>query len=102
MSIEEVAKSPFAIGALGAMVTALKSTPGASWMERGMNILSGALLSGFLTPPLTDYLKMSGEHYRNGAAFMLGLLGMSLVAAVFSAVKETKWSEIISGWLARR
>jgi hypothetical protein len=27
---------------------------------------------------------------------------MSIVAAVLSAVRETKWAEIVTGWLARK
>lgn len=102
MSIEDVVKSPFAVGAVGAAVAALKATPGASVWEKSINVFSGAVLSGFLTPPLTDYLRMTAESYRNGAAFMLGLLSMSLVAAVLGAMKDTKWSDILGSWLSRR
>lgn len=102
MSIEDVVKSPFAVGAVGAAVAALKATPGASVWEKSVNVISGAAMSGILTPPLTDYLRMDAESYRNGAAFMLGLLGMSLVAALLGAMKETKWGDVLSSWLSRR
>lgn len=99
---ESIAKSPFTIGALGALVTAAKFTPGASWWERAINVVAGSLAAGFATPALTEYLRMTSQAYMSGAAFCVGLLSMSLVAAIFQAVRDTKWAEILTGWLARR
>lgn len=99
---ERFARSPFTIGALGALVTAIKFTPGASWRERFFNVLAGSLAAGFITPALVEYLKMQTAGYVNGAAFVVGLLGMSVVAAVLQAARDIKLAEIISGWLTRR
>jgi len=38
---EKIVKSPFLIGALGALV-ALRGAPGESWLIRCINVLSGA------------------------------------------------------------
>lgn len=99
---EAIAKSPFTIGALGALVTAAKFTPGASWWERGINVVGGSLAAGFVTPALTEYLKMTSHAYIGGASFFVGLLGMSLVAAFFQMVRDVQWAQIVSGWIARR
>lgn len=98
---ERIASSPFVPGALGALVTALKFTPGASWPERAVNVVAGSLVAGYVAPPLLEYFKVTSPSATGGASFMLGLLSMSIVAAVLSAVRETKWAEIVTGWLAR-
>lgn len=99
---EHIAKSPFTIGAAGALVTAAKFTPGASWWERGVNVVAGSLAAGFITPALTEYLRMTSSAYIGGAAFFVGLLGMSLVAAFFQAVRDVPWAEIVASWISRR
>lgn len=99
---ERIASSPFVPGALGALVTALKFTPGATWPERVVNVVAGSLVAGYVAPPLLEYLRVASPSAMGGAAFMLGLLSMSIVAAVLSAVRETKWAEIVTSWLARK
>jgi hypothetical protein len=95
-------RSPFAIGALGALVTAVKFTPGASWPERAFNVAAGSLFAGFLTPAMIDWLGMRNASYMSGAAFLFGLLGMSLASAVLSGIKDTPVGQIITGWVSRK
>lgn len=99
---ERIARSPFSIGAVGALVTALKFTPGATWWERGVNVVAGSLIAGFTTPVLIEWLHMTSTGYANGAAFIVGLLGMSLAASVIDWVKSGKLGEILSSWGMRR
>jgi hypothetical protein len=99
---ESIAKSPFTIGALGALVTAVKFTPGSNWPERIFNIVAGAMAAGFLTPMLTEYLRMTSPAYMGGAAFVCGLLSMSLAAALLQALRDLRLADIVSGWLTRR
>lgn len=99
---EGFAKSPFTIGALGALVTAIKFTPGASWPERIFNVVAGSLAAGFITPALVDWLHMTSTSYANGGAFLIGLLGMSVAAALMQGVKDTPLGTILTGWLSRR
>jgi hypothetical protein len=99
---DHIAKSPFVIGGLGALVTAWRFTPGASWSERVGNVLAGALASGYGTPALVKWLAVTGDEYRGALAFVLGLLAMSLLAAATQAVKETPFGQILSGWLSRK
>jgi hypothetical protein len=99
---DRIARSDFATGALGAAVTALKFTPGATWLERAGNVLAGALASGYGTPALVRWLEISGDEYRGALAFVLGLLAMSLLAALQQAVKETPIGQIVANWLTRK
>lgn len=100
--VEKIAHNPFAVGALGALITAVKFTPGASWCERIFNVWAGSTAAGFVTPALVEWLHMTSPSYTSGAAFVLGLVGMSLAAASLQAVKETALAEIITGWISRR
>jgi hypothetical protein len=99
---EKIIHSPFFTGAIGALVTAVKFTPGASWLERAANIGFGALVSGFVTPALIEWLNVKSQAYLSCAAFMLGLLGMSLAAAALDGIKTTKFGEIVDSWLRRK
>lgn len=98
---EKIFHSPFFTGAIGALVTAVKFTPGATWLERAVNISIGAVVSGFVTPALIEWLNVKSEAYFSCAAFMLGLLGMSFAAALLDGIKTTEFGQIISSWLKR-
>lgn len=100
---DKIARSPFLIGALGALITALRFTPGASWPERIINVLSGAVIAGFVTPALVEWVHHNPpEGYINAAAFVVGLLGMSLIAAAIDWLRSGKLGEAISSWTVRR
>jgi len=94
--IGDVARSPFAIGAIGALITAVRFMPGAAWPERIFSIFAGSAAAGFVTPALVEWLHMTSAAYASGAAFVCGLLGMSLIAALLQAVKETQLAKIVS------
>lgn len=99
---ERIARSPFTIGAIGALITAVKFTPGASWGERGFNVLAGSAAAGFITPALVEWLNMKSPAYASGAAFLFGLVSMSLAAALLQAIKDTPFGQILTGWLTRK
>ena len=99
---ERIVRSPFLIGAVGALITAIKFTTGASWGECAFNVLAGAAVAGFVTPALVEWLQMSSPAYTSGAAFILGLVGMSLAAALVKAVKDAPLSQILTDWLSRK
>jgi hypothetical protein len=96
------ASRPFIVGAIGALITAVKFTPGASWPERLVNVCAGSAAAGFITPALTEWLHMTSAAQQNGAAFLFGLVGMSLAAAALQAIKDTAWGQIVASWLTRR
>jgi uncharacterized protein involved in response to NO len=85
---EKLTGNPFVVGALGAAVTALRFTPGAAWWERLLNVLAGAMMAGFLSPALVHWLGLGAPHYASGAAFLIGLLGMSLAASALEWVRD--------------
>lgn len=97
-----IGSSHFVTGALGALVSAIKFAPGATWRERAFNVVAGSMAAGYGTPALVEWLDMRSAGYVNGAAFFVGLLGMSVVAAVLGALREIKLAEIISTWASRR
>jgi hypothetical protein len=99
---ERIARSPFTIGAIGAAITAAKFTPGASWGEKAANVAAGAAAAGFVSPAVCEWLNMISEAYKGGAAFMFGLVGMSLAAALLQAIKDTPLGQIVTGWISRR
>ena len=99
---EHIARSPFTIGAIGALITAVKFTPGATWPERIVNVLAGSAAAGFITPALVEWLSMKSPAYASGAAFLFGLVGMSLAAALLQGIKDTPLGQIFTGWLSRR
>lgn len=98
---ERLARSPFAIGAIGALITAVKFTPGASWLERSFNVIAGAAAAGYISPALVEWIGMSSPSYLSGAAFLVGMVGMSLASAMLQAIKETPFGAILVSWLSR-
>src|SRR6478735_4613703 len=98
---DRVLSSPFTVGGFGAIV-ALKFAPGGSWWERVTNVASGALASGYMAPALVDWLQLKTPGLANASAFVIGLLGMSLIAALLEGIRNLKLAEILQGWLARR
>lgn len=99
---DHVARSPWTIGAIGAFIAAFKFLPGASWKEKVFNGMCGTLIAGFMSPALVEWLHMKSPSYTGGAAFVCGLLGMSLAAAALNAIRETQFGQILTGWLSRR
>lgn len=98
---DHIFNSPFFVGGIGSLV-ALKFAPGLTWPERFTNVVCGLLLAGYLTPALTAWLEFGSVGLESAAAFVVGLLGMSLAAAIFDGVRATKFGDIISSWLTRR
>lgn len=99
---EKIFHSPFITGAFGAVVTAVKFTPGATLFEKIVNVGLGAMASGFVTPAIIEWLNVKSEAYFSCAAFLFGMLGMSFAAAVLDGIKATKLGEIIESWIKRR
>lgn len=102
MDPEKIVTSPFAVGGAGALIYAMKFTPGSTWSERAVNVVAGSLAAGFMTPALVEWLNMKSPAYASGAAFLVGLVSMSLAAAIMQGIKDTPLGQIITGWLSRR
>jgi hypothetical protein len=86
INAETITKSPFFIGALGALV-GLRGVPGSTWGERAINAVSGALLSGFTSPFIAGYFGLVGDGALSFAAFVVGLFGLNFVAALQTWIK---------------
>lgn len=98
---DQILGSPFTVGGFGSLV-ALKFAPGTSWWERLTNVGTGALLAGYVAPALTEWLHFTSKGAANAAAFILGLLGMSLIAAALQAIRDPKTIDALVSWLPRR
>lgn len=101
LDLERTLRSPWAAGAAGALVTALRLTPGASWAARGANVACGSAAAGYITPALADWWHMVTPHYISAAAFAIGLLGMAVAAAALAAVQDMQIAKIVTGWISR-
>ena len=99
---EKLVKSPFVLGAAGALITALKFTPGASNGERFVNVIAGSAAAGIVAPAISEWFHWTSQTYLNVAAFMLGLVGMSLAAALLDGIRQTPVGQIITGWISRK
>lgn len=84
----ELIKSPWVAGAMGAIV-ALRGVPGLSWAERLFNVFSGLLIAGYVSPAAAGYLGLEEPTVQSAAAFLCGLFGLNLVAAIVEAIRTT-------------
>lgn len=91
---EAITKSPFFIGALGALV-GLRGVPGATSVERAVNAVSGAMLSGFTSPFIANYFGLSGDSALSFAAFVVGLFGLNFVASLQTWLKGADFGDLL-------
>jgi len=97
---DRLARSPFLIGALGALI-ALRGAPGESWPTRAINVLSGALIAGFVSPALAEWFSLTTPAMQGALAFASGLLGMNFAATALAVIKEIKLSDVLP-WIRRK
>lgn len=88
------AKSPFLVGLLGAVVS-LRGAPGITWKERAFNVGSGTMLAGFLSPALTEYFSLTTPAMQSAAAFVVGLFGLNMTAAVAQWIKGVDLNSLV-------
>ena len=84
----ELVKSPWVAGAVGAIV-ALRGVPGITWGERLFNAFSGLMIAGYISPAAADYLGLEGANIQGATAFLFGLFGLNLVAAIVETIRTT-------------
>lgn len=97
----KLGRDPFVAGAAGAVV-ALKFAPGDTVWARIFNVAAGALCAGFFAPAAVDYFHVSAPAVQASFSFGIGMFGLSMAAAVVSAIRDIKLAEIASGWLRRK
>lgn len=99
--LAQLIASPFFVGAAGALVS-LKYVVALGWWRHVTNWAAGTLVAGYCAPPLSDWLKLDGKSDALGVAFVLGLVGLSIIAAVHKAISEVNLTGILTDWLSRR
>ena len=98
---DKALNSPFVIGAFGALITSVCFIPGKTRIEKTFNVFCGALVSNYLAPPLIGAFGLAPVTYLGGASFLLGILGMAVLAAFFQGVRDTNVRELLTSWLRR-
>lgn len=98
---QKIVSTPLFFGVAGALI-ATKFAPGISWLERITNASSGAACAGLLTPAVGEMFKLSSTSMLNGLAFVIGMFGMSIVAAIMQGLRDLKVADIITGWISRK
>lgn len=102
IDLDKLGRSQFMAGAVGALITALRFTPGASWWERLLNTGSGLAMAIYLTPMVAEWWNITSQKYISGVAFAIGMLGVTILAAGLKAIKELPAAQIISGWISKK
>lgn len=90
----ELIKSPWVAGAMGALV-ALRGVPGITWLERVFNLLCGAIIAGYMSPAAADYLGLTKPETHYAAAFLMGLFGLNLIAAIVEAIRTADLGSVL-------
>jgi len=90
------------IAALAGAILGLKAIPGTSLYERAFNLVSGFGMAIFLGPAIIDYVHITSVRISSGVIFAVGAAGLVGFAAIIDAIKQTKFGEIISGWITRK
>jgi hypothetical protein len=86
---------PETTGLIGSALGVVNA-PGAGWRERLFNFGSGLGAAWFLAPAIEDYFELSSRNQRMAVAFVIGLVGMNLVAKVIEHVKKTPLFALLS------
>lgn len=105
MSAETIAaffgikKAAFVVGLVGAVVSLKFVKRAQKWYENVLMIFGGSAAAGYLEPPVSAYF-----HVTNGGfiAFLIGLFGMSLAAAVMGMINSTEWGKLVPDIIRKR
>jgi hypothetical protein len=98
---DRVLRSPWIAGGLGALV-GLAFAPGATWRERAFNVLCGGLCAGYITPALTEWLRIEPAGMKAFAAFAVGMFGLSVAAEAARWIKAGGVGQLIAAWFNRK
>lgn len=98
---EGVARSPFLAGFLGALVTALRGMPGASWAEKSAHSVSGAFMAGFLGPGIAEWFALTTQSLMGAIAFLVGMFGLNASAGIWAYLKTARVTDWLP-WVKRK
>lgn len=86
---DDLARSPFTAGLLGAVVTALRGMPGTTWRERASHSVAGAFMAGYLGPGIGEWFGLQSQSLLGATAFLVGMFGLNASAGVWAYFKST-------------
>ena len=82
-------------------VLALRFFEGLTPTGKAWTVAGGMAMAYFVTHPVIDFFVLK-PHYEGAVGFVVGLFGMSIAAALFSAVKQIELARIVASWIERR
>jgi hypothetical protein len=77
-------------------VLGLFNTPGDSLREKAFNLGAGVSAAWFLAPALEDYLEVSTKNGQMAIAFVVGLIGMNLLAKAIAYARKTGLFDLLN------
>lgn len=92
---------PIAAG-IGGAIAGLKFAPGPTWLDRVFNVAAGAASASWLAPAAAGLFDLPGLSSEAALSFVIGMLGMSVAAAIVETLRTVKWADIITGWISRK
>lgn len=81
-------------GAVGAFIS-LRFFEGLNTPERWFTFMGGWGLAAYTTSFLHEYLGLKSGASETGIALLIGLFGMSIVAAIIKIIRDTNWIAIV-------
>lgn len=84
---------PESAGLVGAVLAFLRA-PGATVTQKAFNLLSGVAMAVFVGPWLAEQVHITSRAGLIAFAFVLGLVGMNLVAKLIDRVSSMTWDDM--------
>lgn len=81
-------------GAVGSFIS-LRFFDGLGTGERWATFFGGLGLAAYLTESIFVFFELTSIKIESGLALLIGLFGMSLVAAVIKTIRETDWASFV-------
>jgi LytS/YehU family sensor histidine kinase len=97
----DVLANPFVAGAAGSLL-GIKSMSGATWGERFLHLIIGAVCAGYVGPAVAEWLRMESPSMRSAFAFGVGAFGISIYMAAIEAIKRVQWADILTALMPKR
>lgn len=88
----------FIWGVLGSAVS-MRFLPQMTFWQKFMAVVSGTIMAAAGTPVVGAIFGLKDDQVLYGAAFFIGVFGLSLTASIFEAIRKTQWAEIIKSRL---
>ena len=96
-----VKKITMLVAAFLGAVLSLKFVDGhITWPQRIIMAFGGTFFAVYVSPLISDLIKAS-ESMERALTFLVGLFGLTLASAIFTAIRETKFGEVLSSWIKK-